>query len=82
MAAEIAQASDGLLVARPASAWESAAGLTPERLSDEMRPIARGMNFTRYRKSPRGPRKPKPKPTHAKRKVHVSTKKLLDQRRE
>ncbi len=36
---------------------------------------------SRYAKSTRGPKKPKTKPTHAKRNVHVSTKKLLDERR-
>ena len=41
-------------------------------------PIAQGMNLGHYAKSIRGPKQTKPKPTHLRRNVHVSTKKLLD----
>jgi IS4 transposase len=82
MALEIAQASDGMLIALPPSQWAGLSEASPESLAQEMLQIVRNMDFTYYGKSPRGPKKPKTKPTHARRKVHVSTKKLLDQRRE
>jgi len=81
LALEIAQASDGLLVALP-ECWAAAAGWSPAALAQALRRIAQGLEPSCYAKSRRGPKKPKPKPKHARRKVHVSTKKLLDQRKQ
>ena len=82
LALEIAQASDGMLVVLPASRWADLRDVSPERLAEQMRRIVRDMDLTYYRACPRGPKKPTPKRTHARRNVHVSTKKLLDQRNE
>jgi hypothetical protein len=80
LALEIAQASDGLLVVLPPARWAQVAALPPADLARQMERIARGMDLEYYAKSGRGPKKPKPKPEHQRRNVHVSTKKLLDQR--
>ncbi len=81
LALEIAQATDGMLIAIPPARWIQLEKALPEQLATEMVRIAADMNLSRYAKSTRGPKKPKTKPTHAKRNVHVSTKKLLDERR-
>jgi hypothetical protein len=80
MALEIAQASDGMLVALPPSRWAGLNEVSPDRLAREILRIVQTMNLAYYYKSPRGPKKPKPKPPHIRRNVHVSTKKLLDLR--
>jgi IS4 transposase len=80
LALEIAQATDGMLIALPPARWTALETASPDQLAHEMLNIARNMNLKYYTKSTRGPKKPKPKPAHARRKVHVSTKKLLDER--
>jgi IS4 transposase len=80
LALEIAQATDGMLIALPAERWAPLETAVPEQIAHEMLRIARNMDLRYYTKSIRGPKKPKPKPKHAKRNVHVSTKKLLDER--
>ena len=81
LALEIAQASDGMLIVLPPSRWTQVASLPAAELARQMELIAQGMDLRYYSKSPRGPKKPKPKPEHQRANVHVSTKKLLDQRK-
>jgi Transposase DDE domain len=78
---EIAQVTDGLLIALPAARWSHLGQQPTATVVQEMVRIAQGMDLTYYAKSSRGPKKPKPKLQHARRKVHVSTKKVLDDRR-
>jgi IS4 transposase len=80
LALEIAQATDGMLIALPASRWAFLTQWTPADVARQLRQIARGMDLRYYAKRGRGPKKPQPKPKHVRRNVHVSTKKLLDQR--
>jgi Transposase DDE domain len=81
MALEIAQATDGMLIALPASRWAHLTDRSPDEFAREMQRIARGIDRRYYAKSTRGPKKAKPKPKHVRRKVHVSTTRLLAQRR-
>ena len=81
LALEIAQATDGLLIALPATRWSCLATVSSEEFAASMRRIAEKMNLKYYAKSPRGLKKPKTKPRHQRRNVHVSTKKLLDARK-
>lgn len=80
MALEIAQASDGMLIVLPPSRWAELAELSITELASQMERIARGIELSHYAKTSRGPKKTKAKPTHKRRNVHVSTKKLLDER--
>jgi IS4 transposase len=80
MALEIAQTTDGMLIALPALRWAHIGEIPPAELAREMQRIAKGIDIEYYAKTHRGPKKPKPKRRHRRRKVHVSTKKLLDQR--
>jgi IS4 transposase len=81
LALEIAQTTDGMLIAIPPARWAQLEKASPDQVVQEMERIAGDMDLRRYAKSTRGPKKPKIKPTHVKRNVHVSTKKLLDERR-
>ncbi|HKB39125.1 MAG TPA: transposase [Gemmataceae bacterium] len=81
LALEIAQATDGMLVALAASRWAGGEAGSSEALAQQLVRIAAGMDLGYYAKSTRGPKKPKPKPQHVRHNVHVSTKKVLDQRR-
>jgi IS4 transposase len=80
LALEIAQATDGMLIAIPPPRWAQLEKASPDQVAQEMVRIASNMDLRRYVKSTRGPKKPKIKPTHVKRNVHVSTKKLLEAR--
>lgn len=80
VALEIAQATDGMLIALEPSRWDSLADVAPERFASEMKRIAQDIDLKYYAKSKRAPKNSKPKPKHVRKKVHVSTKKLLDER--
>ena len=80
MALEISQATDGMLVALPVEQWLELATLPLSDYTSALCDIAKGIDLSVYRKSIRGPKKPKPKKKHQKRKVHVSSAKILAQR--
>lgn len=80
VALEIAQTTDGMLIALEQSRWDCLAELAPERFASEMKRIAQDIDIKYYAKSTRAPKKPQAKPKHAPQNVHVSTKKLLDER--
>ena len=48
----------------------------------ELRRMASGIDMSRYRKSVRGPKKTPPNRTNKRNSVHVSTKRILDKRKE
>lgn len=81
LALEISEATDGLLIAVPEDNWVEFGRMSCESFAIELAKVAAAVEVKRYAKSTRGPKTPKPKKKHAKRVVHVSTKKLLDQRR-
>jgi hypothetical protein len=80
MALEIAQATDGMLIALPVERWLKLATLPTSQYTDHLRKIAKAIDLSVYRKSVRGPKKPKKKKRHQRNKVHISTAKLLAQR--
>ena len=80
MALEISQATDGMLVALPIERWLELATIPLPKYISALRDIAKGIDLSVYRKSIRGPKKPKPKKRRQKRKVHVSVAKILTQR--
>ena len=81
LALEISEATDGLLIAVPEEEWVAFGEMSCERFTRELSKVAAEIDVKRYAKSVRGPKIAKPKKKHAKRVVHVSTKKILDQRR-
>jgi hypothetical protein len=82
LALEIAETTDGMLVALPECRWEEMETISTEDFAAEVRAIASGIDLSRYRKSIRGPKKPPPKRTNKRKSVHVSTKQILDKRKE
>ena len=82
VADEIAKSSDGLLVAFSEDRWSPFAEMDVEEFAEQLLEVAASIDMATYRKSVRGPKKPPPKKKGNKRTVHVSTKRLLDKRRE
>lgn len=77
MALEIAEATDGMLVALPEEFWQEAVKLPVSEFNQIVCQVADSIDPEVYRKSIRGPKKPKPKKKHRKNVVHVSTAKIL-----
>jgi IS4 transposase len=80
LALEISDATDGMLIALPLSNWTCFADMAPAELAKRLQAIAAKMNPRNYQKSVRGPKKPTPTKKHQKQSVHLSTKKILEQR--
>ena len=81
LALEIRQTYEGMMVAVPARHWRRFRRLTPQEFTDTLKEIAAHVCLSRYRKHPRGPKKPPPKKDRYKNGRHVSTAKLLKKRK-
>lgn len=79
---EIAGDSRGLLIALEDSRWDEVTDMPLDEFCVELMSIAGSMKMKNYRKSVRGPKKPPPKKKGNKGTVHVSTKRILDKRKE
>lgn len=80
LAMEISEATDGMLIALPPPQWECFADMPPAEFAAHMHNVAAKMDLRIYRKSIRGPKKPKPQKKHRKRAVHLSSQKILAKR--
>jgi len=80
MALEIAETTDGMLVALPLDRWEQMASTNTAGFNQALCRVAQAIDLSVYRKSKRAPKKPKKKPKD-KSIVHVSTAKILAQRK-
>lgn len=81
LALEIAEATDGMLIAIPEERWSLVETLPLETFVAQIRGICESANFKHYAKSTRGPKKPPPKRKNGSKTSHVSVKKILDQRK-
>ena len=79
---EIYQAYDGMMIAIPASHWAKIRSLPLDAYVERLRTVAQRINLAYFRKSKRGPKKPKPKPIHQRGQVHVSTAQILARRKQ
>jgi len=79
---EVRRAYDGLRVAVPAAAWAGFGRATADEMAGWLRAVAAGADPRRYRKHPRGPKKPPPAKAAYQNGGHVSTERLLRQRRQ
>ena len=72
----------GMMIALPEREWASFRTLDAQGLAAVLRELAGHVDLARYAKPPRGPKKPPPKRHHDPKHPHVSTSKLLEQRRQ
>jgi hypothetical protein len=81
LAAEIKGVYQGMMIAIPPAEWEAWRKLTVAQLAMQLKALAQAADLTPYQRSPRGPKKPRPKRVHCKTKPHVSTARLIANRR-
>jgi hypothetical protein len=77
VANEIAHTYHGMMIAIPEDAWRVFSRMRPAELVATLKMLARKVRLKAYRKSPRGPKKPRPKRDGTPKAPHVSTAKLL-----
>jgi hypothetical protein len=76
VALDIQQLHRGMMVALPAGQWATFAAMTALELAAALKEMARGIDLRRYRKTTRGPKKPKARKKY-RNGGHVSTHRLL-----
>ncbi len=81
LADEIAGTYRGMLIAIPPEEWHLFSLLTIPQLATLLLQLARHVKLAAFRKHPRGPKKPAPKRRTDKRHPHVSTARLIAQRK-
>lgn len=77
MALEIKQVYAGMMIARPPEDWTIVRERTAAQLAALLNEIAPHLDLDLYRKSKRGPKKPPPKKDQYRNGGHISTFKLL-----
>jgi hypothetical protein len=77
MAEEIGQVYRGMMVALPPEEWAAFRHMSVSQYVAFLRQLARNVDFERYPKAHRGPKKPKPKRHYDPDHPHVSVAKLL-----
>lgn len=81
VAQDIAQTYHGMMIAIPDEEWRIFRRMSPAAFVALLLLLARKVRFEAYRKSPRGPKKPRLKPEGALKTPHVSTAKLLKEQK-
>jgi hypothetical protein len=81
LALEIAEARLGMEITIDPAYWKQCAEMSLSEFVSWARSIAQHANLERYRKHPRGPKRPPPKRASGKRRSHVSTHRILENRR-
>ena len=77
VANDIAQTSHGMMMAIPEDAWRVFSRMRPAEMVATLKELAQKVCLKGYRKSPRGPKKPRPKREGTTKASHVSTARLL-----
>jgi hypothetical protein len=80
VANEIAQTYHGMMRAIPEEEWRVFSRMRPAEMVATLRALAQKVRLRAYRKSPRGPKKPRLKGEGTSKTPHVSTAKLLRER--
>lgn len=81
LALEIAEARLGMQITIDATYWKQLAAMPVSEFVSWVKLITKNANLRRYRKHPRGPKRPPPKRTSGKRRPHVSTHRILENRK-
>ena len=83
LAGELAAAYHGMMIAVPPEEWtRHFASLSAAELARILKMLAAKVSPDRFRKNVRGPKKPRPKRTSAKRHPQVSTARILAKRKQ
>jgi hypothetical protein len=77
---EISRTYEGMMVAIPAAKWKIFRGLTPAGMAQVLKALTANANLRRYKKHPRGPKKPPPRKSKYKNGGHISTAKVIAMR--
>jgi hypothetical protein len=77
LADEIAGTYRGMMIAIPEKHWQPLANADTQTLATLLVDLAKKAHLPRYKKSPRGPKKPKPRRTRFAKKKHIATARLL-----
>ena len=80
MSKAVARVYEGMDIAVPEQQWEMFQGMSAQELATWLRLWAGKVDLKKYKKHPRGPKKPKTKPKYDPRHPHVSTARLIAQR--
>ncbi len=78
IALDLSATYEGMMIAIPESHWEIFRTLPTRKLAATLKELAGRVNLKRYRKHPRGPKKPPPKKSKYANGGHVSTFKLIN----
>jgi hypothetical protein len=81
VANDIAQTYHGMMIAIPEDEWRVFSRMRPAEMVATLMALAQKVRLEAYRKSPRGPKKPRPKRENTTKAPHVSTAKLLRNRK-
>jgi DDE family transposase len=81
VANDIAQTYHGMMIAIPEDEWRVFSRMRPIEMVATLRELAQKVRLKAYRKSSRGPKKPRPKREGTTKVPHVSTAKLLRNRK-
>ncbi len=81
LADEIGGTRRGMMIAIPAEEWRAFGLLSPTDFADVLRLLAGNVRLAAFRRHRRGPKKAAVKRKHDPRKPHVSTARLLNQRK-
>ena len=82
LADEVRMSYRGMIRAIPKDEWVEFQEMPPEELAAVLVTWARTVPLSEYRKSHRGPKKPKPTKTSGAKIKHVATAKILNSRKE
>lgn len=80
-ALEMGEVYPGMMIAVPAAYWQGFQTATALEMAQFLLGVAGHIRLERYARQPRGPKKPPPKRIKKKNQPHVSTARILEQRR-
>ena len=81
MANELSAVYQGMMIAIPEKHWQVFSRMPPQEFADTLWSLASKVNLRRFKKHPRGPKKPQPKCKYDKKHPHVSTFRLIAARK-
>jgi len=81
LADEISATYRGMMIAIAEKNWIIFQSMTPNKFASVLRKLANNVKISKFRKHPRGPKKPAPKRKNSKNSPHVSTAQILAKRK-